>query len=419
MPEQVKSGQGIPRLQELRFLLSAAQEAAHGGTYEDIRRGLIKTMADRAQEATPSGNSAARRFDDRPGHYVDNATGALGELMRIGLIERSPLPSTAKAARFYAKTRFLLTEAGVEWMELLRDAGEPAALDALLKRLWAVHPQMAAYVRLLNGIDTFFVPALPWSSVFPDGSGPEGRQGYVQELVARVLAANETGNSGWSATADELHQAIAAYTGRREAFAAKRGLPAYKRSRDFVRDCDEAVTVLALRQAGTAIDYISFEILRRWTQDLLIANFSYWVPGLPGGLRAWSTAPLQEADSGPVFERRPPSASLTAAVERLLPEAFAAAVREEDGSSFASIWRVRAYVCVKLQVNNFVFENALRDFQRRARKGELPFDLSLEVSTGGAIPPTERPFRGIPGRDGREPLYSLINVHKRRERKES
>ena len=77
--------------------------------------------------------------------------------MRIGLVERSPLPSTAKAARFYAKTRFLLTDAGVEWMELLRDAGKPAALDTLLKRLWAVHPQLAAYVRLLNGIDTFFV----------------------------------------------------------------------------------------------------------------------------------------------------------------------------------------------------------------------------------------------------------------------
>jgi hypothetical protein len=337
--------------------------------------------------------------------------------MRVGLVERSPLPSTAKAAKSYAQTQFLLTDAGIEWMELLQDAGEPAALDTLLKRLWAVHPQLEGYIRLLNSIETFFVPSLLWSSVYPDGSGPEGRDGYIQALIARIVAANEVGESGWSATADDLREAIAAYTGRREAFAANRGRPAYKRSRDFVRDCDEAVTVLALRQARLPIDYISFEIIRRWTQDLLVANFSYWVPGSPSGLRAWSTAPFEEPDSVPVFERRPSTAEWSAAVERLLPEAFAAAAREEAGSSFASIWRVRAYVCAKLHVNDVVFDDALRDFQRRARKGQLPFDLSMEVLTGGPIPPTERPFRGIADRYGREPLFSLINVHKRSERK--
>jgi hypothetical protein len=151
-------------------------------------------MADRAKEATPSGNSASTRLDDqRPGHYVDNATGALAELMRVGLVERTPLPSTAKAAKSYAKTQFLLTDTGIEWMELLQETGEPAALDALLKRLWTIHPQLAGYVRLLNGLDMFFVPALPWSAVYPDGSGPEGRGGYVRALVDRVVAANDLG----------------------------------------------------------------------------------------------------------------------------------------------------------------------------------------------------------------------------------
>src|SRR5687768_617316 len=113
MSTQSKSGHGIPRLQELRFLLSAAQQVAHGGTYEDVRRDLIRTMAEREPEATPSGNSASRRLDDLgPGHYVDNATGALAELMRVGLVERVPLPSTAKAAKSYTKTQFPLTDAG-------------------------------------------------------------------------------------------------------------------------------------------------------------------------------------------------------------------------------------------------------------------------------------------------------------------
>jgi hypothetical protein len=396
-------------------LLTAAREVSRGGTYEEVRRSLVKTMADRARDNTPSGNSAARRLE-RPGHYVDNATGALAELMRVGLVERATLPSTAKAAEGYLKTQFLLTEAGVEWIEMMESHGEAAALDALLKRLWRTHPQLADYLRFLNRIDMFFVPALPWSNVHPDGSGPEGRGRYVKALVESVVAANADVETGWSASAGEIIEAIDAYTSRREAFAAKRERPAYKRSRDFVRDCDAGLTVLALRKAGVAVDYISFEIIRRWTQDLLVANFSYWVPQSPSGFRAWSTATLVEREGVPEFARRAPDGRWIEAVEQLLPDAFAAAARHEAGTSFVPVWRVRAHVCATLHVNDVVFDVALRELQGRARRGELSFDLAFEVSTGGVIPPTERPFRGIPDRYGREPLFSLISIRRRRER---
>jgi len=413
---KAKSEHGIPRLQELGFLLTAASEVARGGTYEDVRHALIRTKAQLVGDTAPTGNTAARRQGtEKAGHYVDNATGALAELMRIELLDRAPLPSTANAAKAYTETRFLLTDEGVMWLELLEEQGEPAALDALLRRLWKVHPQLRDYLRLLNAVDAFLVPALPWSTVFPHGSGPEGRDVYVDALVAHVLESGDTPHRGWSATPDEVRQAITAYTGRREAFAAKRGRPPYKRSRDFVAACDEAVTVLALHKAGVAVDYISFEILRRWTQDLLIANFSYWVPRPPSGLRAWSTATLTELDGAPEFARRPPGDNWVEPVQELLPEAFAAAVRQEGGSSFASVWRVRAFVCASLHINDAAFDGALRELQRRARRGEVPFDLAFEVSTTGAIPPTERPFRGINDRYGREPVFSLINVRRRQE----
>src|SRR5436305_397680 len=61
-------GQGIPRLQELGFLLRGAREVARGGTFEQIRRGLIEQMTGRALENTPSGNSARHRIaDEKPG----------------------------------------------------------------------------------------------------------------------------------------------------------------------------------------------------------------------------------------------------------------------------------------------------------------------------------------------------------------
>lgn len=411
-------GQGIPRLQELGFLLSAVKAVARGGTFELVRRGLIEQMSVRSLENTPSGNSARHRIaDEKPGLYVNNASEALAELMRVGLVERAQLPSSAKAARAYAGTRFLLTEDGVAFAEMLEEQGEPAALDSLLKRLWSIHPQLAGYIRLLSCSGVLVVPSLTWSAVHPETTGREGREKYVAALVERVVSAVASGRAGWEAEASEVHQAIAAYVARREAYADKRGRPAYKRSGDFVSDCDQAVTVLALRKAGVGVDYISFEILRRWTQDLLVANFSYWVPaGEATAMRAWGTAAVSEDDGTPSFDRRPPSPEWAVRIEQLLPEAFRTVRAEEGDSSFVPIWKVRAYICSQLRVNDVVFDSALRDFQRRARRGELPFQIALEVSTGGSIPPTERPLRGIPDRYGRETLFSLINVSARRER---
>lgn len=411
-------GYGIPRLQELGFLLRAGQDAAHGKTFDSIRRGLIDMMSKRAVENTPSGNDARHQLaEDKPGAYVDNASGALAELMRLGLLEKAPLPTSPKAAEAYRKTQFLLTDDGVTWAEMLEEESNRAALDFLLVRLWSAHPQLATYIRLLAQKELFFVPMLGWSSAHPDGAGPEGRDSYVLALAELALRTIRSRDIGWAASREEILQAISAYSSRREAFAARRGKPAYKRSRDFVRDCDEALTVLALRKSGVVVDYISLEIIRRWTQDLLVANFSYYVPtGDASGFRAWSTADLREDDGVPTFDRRPPSPDRSALVENLLPKAFDIVRRQEGEGSFVAIWKVRAFVCSNLRVNDTVFDRALREFQERARHGELPFQLALEVATGGSIPPTERPFRGVPDRFGQAPLFTLINVAQQRER---
>ena len=55
----------------------------------------------------------------------------------------------------------------------------------------------------------------------------------------------------------------------------------YPRHRDFIGACEEALVSFAFRRAGLPLDYISHEILRRWTKDLGVANFSYHVPAAP------------------------------------------------------------------------------------------------------------------------------------------
>jgi hypothetical protein len=108
--------------------------------------------------------------------------------------------------------------------------------------------------------------------------------------------------TGWTARRSRSPDAIRSYLDDRYKAAEKRktGEP-YARNRDFVGACEEALVSFAFTQAGVKLDYISLEILRRWTRFLGVANFSYYVPG-PSALRLWSTADLDldaEGSSAP------------------------------------------------------------------------------------------------------------------------
>src|SRR5881392_2148140 len=94
---------GIPRLQDIAFLPLAAEQGAAGGTYDQVRRALIDYMAAERERTQPSGNHAALRLARHDEHrYMNNATDALAELMRLGHVEAAQLPTTRRAAPVYA-----------------------------------------------------------------------------------------------------------------------------------------------------------------------------------------------------------------------------------------------------------------------------------------------------------------------------
>src|SRR5438128_11328493 len=108
---------GIPRLQEIEFLQVAATRVAEGRTYDEVRKALIDHMAAERERMAPTGNHAAFRLARHdPQRYMRNATEALGELMRLGMIERAQLPTTRKVAPLYRNRRFELTRAGAVWV---------------------------------------------------------------------------------------------------------------------------------------------------------------------------------------------------------------------------------------------------------------------------------------------------------------
>lgn len=400
---------GIPRLQEIEFLQVAARRVAQNGSYDEVRKDLIDFMAAERERIAPTGNHAAFRLARHdPQRYMRNATEALGELMRLGLVVRVQLPTTRKVVALYQNRHFELTDAGRQWIEML-ESKPTDAYDELLVSLWSVHPQLAGYLRLL-GSGLFTVPTANWGEVHPDRAGPEGRDAYIRFLAARTQNAVAQGAAGWSATEEEILDAIRGYVDERIAAAARRQRPdPYARSRDFVGACEEALVSFAFTRAGIAIDYISHEIIRRWTKWLAIANFSYHVPAAPA-LRLWATADLEEDGDGRLVAigRRTVPQWADRVIDEL-PGAYELARVRMTGHSWVPIYQVRATVCSKLGIGDRIFDLSLQEFLAGTRRSDAPFTLSLDPAEYGPTPPTEQPLR-VEDRSGRQQVFRVMTL---------
>ena len=76
---------------------------------------------------------------------------------------------------------------------------------------------------------------------------------------------------------------------------------------------------------------------------------------------------------------------------------------------------VRAAVCSKLGLNDWIFDSSLRDFVNGERLSEASFRLNFDRALVGSLPPTEQAFR-LRDRSGREQSYTLITLIPRTER---
>jgi hypothetical protein len=375
----------IPRLQEIEFLRITAEQVNADATYDQVRRSLIDHMAAERERTQPSGNHAALRLARHDEHrYMNNATDALAELMRLGLVRPAQLPTTRKAAPIYANRTFLMTPDGRAWIDQL-ETDRRGAFDDLLRMLWKTHPQLAGVLRLLRR-GTFAIPSANWREVHTERVGMEGREAYVRFLAARCARAIEAGVTGWQATEDEVAHAMRDYIRDRIEADTRRQRPdRYVRNSDFVGACEEAVVSFAFGRAGVKMDYITLEIIRRWTKHLGVANFSYHVPAAPA-LRLWATATLEEDDRGRLtaITRRTVGEWGDRIIDELQGAFQMARGKDPRSDSFVPIYQVRAAVCSKLGLNDTVFDAAVGEFLTGGRRADAPFRLR-DPSTGRTL----------------------------------
>lgn len=399
-------GRGIPRLQELSYLEVAATAVFDEVPFEGIRRLMVDHMIQLGLTNPGTGNVAAYKpAIDNPKRYVRNVSEALKELMRLGLVVRDNLPATASSAAAFRDVHYQLTDDGRAWVESMQ-ADRAGAYDRLMNLLALAHPQFVGYLKIVS--NGFAVPTARWTEV----PGNPTRDRYITHLSRKAAALLDSGELGWTATEPEIDGVLRTYTGEISARAEARERPdPFARNQDFVGACEEALVKYAFQRAGTPIDYISHEILRRWTKTLGLANFSYHVPG-PSLLRFWSTADLDLSD-GEIRADRRVGPEWRHRVLASLGEGYERTKAESGGRSlWVPIYKLRAAVCSKLRISDREFDTALLEMLAGETGQDLPYRINPDPAMYGSVPPSARPLIA-PTRSGSRTYHSISLVPRR------
>lgn len=399
-------GSAIPRLQDLSYIEVAVDQVAAGATFEQVRRGLVSRAAELARDSDTDGSFDSRRWDlvraDGTKH-VHNTVDVLKELMRVGWVDKHNLPSTPSSAYLHSDATFTLTDAGRAWAALAA-ADRRAAYNQLVGVLADAHPQFKGFLKLVGATKDslgshFTIPLLrPTAAAHPTNTA------VLRAVIDYATAAAATGQLGWTADGATIDAGITSYVSRFEERLKARGKDVTRKQ--FVNTCEEAVTRVAFAAAGCPLDYISMELLRRWTRTLGIANFSYYAPG-PTAMRLWATATVDVTGPTPAIQRRVGDQVRADALRTLWSE-WPDLRADAAGAMYAPIWRVRAAVCWRNRISDDEFDRAITEALAGQHR-HLPFQIHLDQASLHATPASTRPLV-IATASGVKRVFNVINL---------
>jgi hypothetical protein len=399
-------GTGIPRLQDLSYIEVAVGQVEAGATFGQIRRSLVARAMDVARESDVDGSFDERHWETLSANeskHVHNTVDVLKELMRLGWLDRHILPSGPSSAYLHTDARFNLTHAGLLWAQKVVD-DRRAAYNELIGVLIEAHPQFEGYLRAVGArpdstTTHISIPLLRWDSVKHRSEAE-----YLEAHIAYVTGAVRAGTLGWAADADVIDAGIRSYVGRIKARLKAREKVSTRKQ--FVGTCEEAVTRVAFAAVGCPLDYISMELLRRWTRFLGITNFSYYAPGATA-LRLWATAQVVGRGSGTKTQRRVGSTVRRESLDALW-RAWQDRRSESASVMYLPYWELRAAVCWHQRINDEEFDKAVVEALNGVYPN-LPFAIHLDQASLGPAPASTRPLI-LPTASGLRRVFNVVSV---------
>jgi hypothetical protein len=399
-------GAGIPRLQDLSYVEVAISGVAADATFEQIRRSLIGRAAELARDNDTDGSFDERKWVQLRSDntkFVHNTVDVLKELMRLGWVERRILPSGPSSAYAHADSTFNLTAAGARWADTVGQ-DRKHAYNLLLGALIDAHPQFEGFLRIIGARPDSSSPFLTIPLLRPLRSEHPTDDVYLDAFVDNACKAVATGAIGWSLEPDRIDEGIRSYVRR---IAARMQARQKTVSRKLLAGmCEEAITRVSFAAAGCPLDYISMELLRRWSRTLGVGNFSYYSPG-PYALRLWATATVNGRGPHVATTRR-----VGPDVRRGALKAVAAEWQDRRAEAAAGmylpIWQLRAAVCWRQRISDDEFDRALIELLSD-QHADLGLNVHLDQASLRSTPGSTRPLV-LPTASGLRRVFNVISV---------
>lgn len=384
------------------MLETATLAVEQGAPFQQIRLALIDLMRQRSEDPE---NPKWDRREAEHSAYVYNAVDALKELMQLGILERTNLPSTPNSVRAHRADNYCLTELGIEWAAALK-TDRSTAYNQLVGWLLEHHRQFDLYLcavgaRPNSTEDQLTIPLLRWS----ESSEPRTIASFLKEFGAYAGNAASSSHLGWTLSAEVVAEAVESYVNRIMARAEASGR--HLSNSVIEHEAEKALVKTAFAAAGVPIDYITVELLRRWTRYLGLATFSYQA-AQPRALRLWGTAVVTGAGDSATIERRVGGDVRDRAL-RELAEVFDRHRKAIPHAMYMPVWEARAQVCWRLRIDDSVFDRAVIEMLASVRGRELPWVPHLDQASLGPIPPSCLPLV-IPTRSGNPRTFNILNI---------
>lgn len=369
----------IPRVQHLPYLQVLLDGIASGRTFDQLRADLRAAAATLSRRA--GGQVAASRVSDAYAAWSVVAD-SLGELIRLGLLERRPVPSKRDSVDLHRNARYELTEEG-QRLQAATHANPSAFRRAIAPVLIQRHPYLDAVLKRLES-GPLVLPEYTEAEL-QEMKNPDGQ--WISRLGAdaarRITAETPDASTSPERIVERLRQGLQ----RRFRNAAPQRPKAVL---DAVQDILVSATLEAF---GLKIDAITFNLLASWGAYLYLLAESRYVADRSGRV-LWATADVSRDESEVQVAWR----GLAAYGDQVTKE-LARAYRElanmrsggaAGGFPYIPIYEVRALAAFRVGVSDELVDRVIAGLVDGERAAPMRVDLALGQASWQAT--SERPF---------------------------
>lgn len=316
--------------------------------------------------------------------------------MRLGMVERAPLPSRAEQLDAHRDRTFSLTGAGSEFLEVeLRDPWE--FRDRFAQAMLIAHPYLRELHSLLGSRELFF-PRVQKADIPGDAETwrtgpPEQLDSLIAFIRDSVIAVMGPGID-FSGMDEKMRPYLIAAWKRLDT-----GQKAHAFSQAVVKAINDVAIRVLLQINGQKMDFVTF----RSAVSLLSDLNAVWSTRSLTGRRGWtiwatsgaampaldeSGSPAEKALQGAVWYKR--ATAVPEDVRTSLVANFLSLPGRRGG--FALIHDLRATVCHQMKIHGDDFDAVLRNVHSQGFADET-YLINLDRGGADELPPSEEPFR--------------------------